>query len=227
MRIGKLLADIPAIVLLASCSLAPLEEASAPEAIEQTSIKEESSLFTADLQSKIFTFETNDKKYLGERGFTLWTVQGTNGNDSFEPVEVKLCKESGRAEAGFGIVFCEQETEGRHFMLAVLINTSGYYTAGKVTDGEFSHINGGWKSSSHIKRGHGIKNTVAVTYDSGNRNFLLRINGYNTAEFTAPEGIPFKGSRRGFAAVIASNEDFPETPVRVTFEAGLPERVRQ
>lgn len=227
MRTVKLLAGIPAIVLLASCGLAPLEETEAPEAMEQTSIKEESELFVPDEQNKIFTFETNDKKYLGERGFTLWTVQGTNGSDSFEPVEVKLCKESGRAEAGFGIVFCEQETEGRHFMLAVLINTSGYYTAGKVTDGEFSHINGGWKSSSHINRGHGIKNTVAVTYDSGNRNFLLRINGYDTAEFAAPEGIPFKGSRRGFAAVISDSEDFPEIPVKVTFEAGLPEQVRQ
>lgn len=167
MRTVKLLACIPAIAMLVSCSLAPIEEASAPKSIEQTNIKEESSLFTADLQSKIFTFETNDKKYLGERGFVLWTVQGTNGSDSFEPFEVKLCKESGKAEAGFGIVLCAQEIGGKPFMLAVLINANGYYTAGKVTDGEFSHINGGWKSSTHINKGHGIKNTVAVTYDSG------------------------------------------------------------
>lgn len=227
MRTGKLLAGIPAIVLLASCSLAPIEETAVPESMEQTNIKEESELFVPDEQNKIFTFETNDKKYLGERGFTLWTAQSTNESGSFEPVEARLCKESGRAEAGFGIVFCGQETEGRHFMLAVLINANGYYTAGKVTDGTFSHINGGWKSSNHINKEHGIKNTVAVTYDSGSRNFLLRINGYDTAEFTAPEGITFKGSRRGFAAVISDSEDFPEIPVRVTFEAGLPEQARQ
>ena len=218
MRTVKLMAAIPAIALLASCGPAPLEEASAPESMEQTSVKEESSLFTADLQSKIFTFETNDKKYLGERGFTLWTVQGTNGSDSFEPVEVKLCKESGRTEAGFGIVFCEQETGGRPFMLAVLINANGYYTVGKVCDGVFGHINDGWKNSNYINKGHGIKNTIAVAYDAGTKNFLLKINGYEITSFTVSEQIAFKDSRSGFAVVIADNENFPGKPVRVTFE---------
>lgn len=218
MRTVKLLACIPAFALLAFCGLAPLEEASAPETMEQTRVKEESSLFTVDAQSRIFTFETNDKKYLGEREFTLWTVQGTNESDSFEPIEARLYKESGRTEAGFGLVFCEQETGGRPFMLAVLINANGYYTVGKVCDGVFGHINDGWKNSNYINKGHGIKNTIAVAYDAGTKNFLLKINGYEITSFTVSEQIAFKGSRSGFAVVIADNENFPGKPVRVTFE---------
>ncbi|MEE0352245.1 MAG: hypothetical protein UDP17_02765, partial [Treponema sp.] len=151
-------------------------------------------------------------------GYTLWTVPNANTSENFNPIAVEAVKESGRTEAGFGIVFCEQETGGRPFMLAVLINAKGYYTVGKVCDGVFGHINDGWKNSNYINRGHGIKNTIAVAYDAGTKNFLLKINGYETTSFTVSEQIAFKGSRSGFAVVIADNENFPGKPVRVTFE---------
>lgn len=167
MRTVKLLACITAFALLASCGLAPLEEASAPETMEQTSVKEESTLFTADAQSRIFTFETNDKKYLGERGFTLWTAQGTNESGSFEPIEARLCKESGKAEAGFGLVFCAQEAGGRPFMLAVLINANGYYTAGKVAGYENDCL--GSASGNHTTK-------QAYTYDSLYQLFGIKIS---------------------------------------------------
>ena len=165
-----------------------------------------------------FTFETNDTKYLTADGWTIWTVPNVNATESFEPLSVEAVKESGITEAGFGIVFCVQKIEGRPFMLTVLINASGYYTAGKVFDGAFSHISGGWKSSGFINRGCGIKNTIAVSYDAGTKNFLLKINGYEITSFTVSEQIAFKGSRSGFAVVIADNENFPGKPVRVTFE---------
>ena len=129
-----------------------------------------------------------------------------------------MIKESGRTEAGFGLVFCEQEIEGKPFMLAVLINANGYYTVGKVSDGVFCHINDGWKNSSFINKGYGIKNTISVAYDTGTRNFILKINGYEITSFTVSEQISFKNSRSGFAAVVANNENFPDKPVRVTFE---------
>lgn len=140
-----------------------------------------------------------------------------NAAESFEPLSVETAKESGRAEAGFGIVFCVQKIEGRPFMLTVLINAGGYYTAGKVFDGAFSHISGDWKSSGFINRGCGIKNTIAVSYDEGRRNFLLRINGHEVTEFAVPEETAFKDSRSGFAVVIAHNENFPDIPVKVMF----------
>ena len=122
------------------------------------------------------------------------------------------------SEAGFGLVFCEQKIEGKPFMLAVLINANGYYTVGKVSDGVFCHINDGWKNSNFINKGYGIKNTISVAYDSGTRNFILKINGYEITSFTVSEQISFKNSRSGFAVVIANNESFPDKPVRVTFE---------
>lgn len=218
MKHENLLIVFASLVLFSSCEIAPFEEGENLVNPDQTNLQEESSMFEKDERNKIFTFETNDTKYLGANGWTLWTVPNVNTSESFNPVAVEVIKESGRTEAGFGLVFCEQKIEGKPFMLAVLINANGYYTVGKVSDGVFCHINDGWKNSNYINRGHGIKNTIAVAYDAGTKNFLLKINGYETTSFTVSEQIAFKGSRSGFAIVIADNENFPGKPVRVTFE---------
>ena len=218
MKHENLLIVFASLVLFSSCELAPFEEGENLINPGQTSVQEESSMFEKDEQNKTFTFETNDTKYLGAKGWTLWTVPNVNTSESFNPVAVEVIKESGRTEAGFGLVFCEQEIEGKPFMLAVLINANGYYTVGKVSDGVFCHINDGWKNSNFINKGYGIKNTISVAYDTGTRNFILKINGYDITSFTVSEQITFKNSRSGFAVVIANNEIFPGKPVRITFE---------
>lgn len=218
MKHENLLIAFASLALFSSCELAPFEEGENLVNPDQTSVQEESSMFEKDEQNKIFTFETNDTRYLGAKGWTLWTVPNVNASENFNPVAVEVIKESGRTEAGFGLVFCEQEIEGKPFMLAVLINANGYYTVGKVSDGVFCHINGGWKNSNFINKGYGIKNTISVAYDTGTRNFILKINGYEITSFTVSEQISFKNSKSGFAVVIANNENFPSKPVRVTFE---------
>ena len=218
MKHEKLLIAFASLALFSSCELASFEEGENLIKPEQTNLQEESSMFEKDEQNKTFTFETNDTKYLGAKGWTLWTVPSVNASESFNPVAVEVIKESGRTEAGFGLVFCEQEIEGKPFMLAVLINANGYYTVGKVSDGVFCHINDGWKNSNFINKGYGIKNTISVAYDTGTRNFILKINGYEITSFTVSEQISFKNSRSGFAVVIAHNENFPDKPVRITFE---------
>ena len=218
MKHENLLIAFASLALFSSCEFAPFEEGENLVNPGQTSVQEESSMFEKDEQNKIFTFETNDTKYLGANGWTLWTVPNVNTSESFNPVAVEVIKESGRTEAGFGLVFCEQKIEGKPFMLAVLINANGYYTVGKVSDGVFCHINDGWKNSNFINKGYGIKNTISVAYDTGTRNFILKINGYDITSFTVSEQITFKNSRSGFAVVIANNENFPGKPIRVTFE---------
>lgn len=218
MKHENLLIAFAALVLFSSCEIAPFEEGENLVNPDQTNLQEESSMFEKDEQNETFTFETNDTKYLGANGWTLWTVPNVNTSESFNPVAVEVIKESGRTEAGFGLVFCEQEIEGKPFMLAVLINANGYYTVGKVSDGVFCHINDGWKNSSFINKGYGIKNTISVAYDTGAKNFILKINGYEITSFTVSEQISFKNSKSGFAVVIANNENFPSKPVRVTFE---------
>lgn len=218
MKHENLLIAFASLVLFSSCELTPFEEEENLVNLDQTNLQEESSMFEKDEQNKIFTFETNDTKYLGTNGWTLWTVPNVNTSESFNPVAVEVIKESGRTEAGFGLVFCEQKIDGKSFMLAVLINANGYYTVGKVSDGVFCHINDGWKNSNFINKGYGIKNTISVAYDTGTKNFILKINGYEITSFTVSEQISFKNSKSGFAVVIANNENFPSKPVRVTFE---------
>ncbi len=218
MKHENLLTVFAVLTMFASCEFTPFEEWENIIKPEQTNVQEESSMFEKDEQNKIFTFETNDTKYLGANGYTLWTVPNVNTSESFNPVTVEAIKESGRTEAGFGLIFCEQKIEEKSFMLAVLINANGYYTVGEVSDGVFCHINDGWKNSNFINKGYGIKNTIAVTYDTGTKNFILKINGYEITSFTASEQFEFKNSRHGFAVVIANNENFPSKPVRVTFE---------
>ena len=218
MKHENLLIVFASLVLFSSCEIAPFEEGENLVNPGQTNLQEESSMFEKDEQNKTFTFETNDTKYLGAKGWTLWTVPSVNASESFNPVAVEVIKESGRTEAGFGLVFCEQEIEGKPFMLAVLINANGYYTVGKVSDGVCCHINDGWKNSNFINKGYGIKNTISVAYDTGTRNFILKIYGYEITSFTVSEQISFKNSRSGFAVVIAHNENFPSKPVRITFE---------
>ena len=218
MKHENLLIVFASLVLFSSCELAPFEEGENLINPDQTNLQEESSMFEKDEQNKIFTFETNDTKYLGANGWTLWTVPNVNTSESFNPVAVEVIKESGRTEAGFGLVFCEQKIDGKPFMLAVLINANGYYTVGKVSDGVFCHINDGWKNSNFINKGYGIKNTISVAYDTGTKNFILKINNYEITSFTVSEQISFNNSKSGFAVVIANNENFPSKPVRVTFE---------
>lgn len=218
MKLAKLLTVIFIATLLFSCDLEPFDEKTNSLRLEQTCVKEESEMFKYDDQSKVFTFETNDTKYLSDRGYTLWTASNVNAEEYFKPLSVVAVKESGRTQAGFGLVFCEQILDGKPFMLTVLINAEGFYTTGKVFDGMFSHINNGWKSSNHINKGAGIKNTIAVDYYAASNTFLLKINEYEITNFTVPEQITVKGSKSGFAVVIADNESFPNNPVKVTFE---------
>lgn len=220
MKNGKILIGFIVSIIFASCELAPFETTEVVEPIqpEQTYIEEKSTMFEQEKESNVFTFETNDTRFLKTNGYTLWTVPNVNANESFNPVAVEVIKESGRTEAGFGLVFCEQKIEGKPFMLAVLINANGYYTVGKVSDGVFCHINDGWKNSNFINKGYGIKNTISVAYDTGAKNFILKINSFEITSFTVSEQISFKNSRSGYVVVIANNESFPSKPVRVTFE---------
>lgn len=220
MKLTKLFPVLAFFSMLVSCTLTPFGgDASEDELQEETAVIEgESSFYTEDDDGGRYIFETNDTRYLNDAGFTVWTTNHVNESDAFEPITVSLSKESGRSEAGYGIVFCSREIDGKPFLLTVLINTKGMYTAGKVVDGVFSHINGGWKNSNYINRGYGIKNEMTVSFDSGKKNFLLSINGYEVAAFTAPEKMEFKDSRSGFVVVIAGNEDLPKTPVKVSFE---------
>lgn len=218
MKYMKLLMGLVLLTIMTSCELAPFEEGQNPVTPEQTNVQEESTMFEEYEQNKMFIFETNDTKYLTPNGYTLWTVPQINTSENFNAISVKVTKESGRTEAGFGLVFCEQNIDEKPFMLAVMINTNGLYSIGKIYDGVFSHINNGWLKSNHIYSGLGVPNDISITFNNTNKNFTLSINNYEITSFTVNEKITFKNSRSGYVVVIANNENFPSKPVRVTFE---------
>lgn len=218
MKYMKLLMGLVLLTIMTSCELAPFEEGQNPVTPVQTNVQEESTMFEEYEQNKTFIFETNDTKYLTPNGYTLWTVPQINTSENFNAISVKVTKESGRAEAGFGLVFCEQNIDEKPFMLAVMINTNGLYSIGKIYDGVFSHINNGWLKSNHIYSGLGVPNDISITFNNTNKNFTLSINNYEITSFTVNEKITFKNSRSGYVVVIANNENFPSKPVRVTFE---------
>lgn len=217
-RLKLLLINI-SIILLVSCELSPFIREKETINPEQTNVKEETSLFNQEnSDDQSYEFVTNDTRFLNSNGYTFWSVPYVNTHDDFEPVTVTVRKESGRSEAGFGIVFCKQELNGKSYMLTVLINGNGLYTVGKVIEGSFHYLDKGWKPSDSINRGQGVNNKISVSYDSEKKLFNLYINDYKVTSFSTSEDIIFKNSKSGFAVVIANNETFPANPVKVTFE---------
>ncbi len=206
------------IIIMSSCHLEPFETDKKQILIEESVINEETTLFVKNNTNDSYCFQTNDNKYLSPTGFTLWTATFVNESDNFNPLSYTLYKESGKPDAGYGIVFCCQETDGVPFMLTVLINSKGMFSVGKVKNGVFSHINEGWKSSSFINRGYGVNNTISISYNYERNEFEIKINNTVISIFTIAENISFKNSRSGFVVIIAPDEDFPAVPVKVTFE---------
>lgn len=218
MKKKKNLLGLVFLTFLCSCGLSPFEESPSLVMPEETNIKQETTLFKESESADAVVFEMNDSKYLAANGYTFWTVPFINDMDKFSPMSVRVCKESGRMEAGFGLVFCEQKINEKPFMLTALINTGGLYAIGKISDGVFSHINGGWKNSNYINKGYGVRNDISISFDDVKKDFMLKINGYEITAFATAEEIVFKDSRYGFAVVIANNENFPSDSVKVTFE---------
>ena len=126
MKIIKLFPVLIFIPVLASCNLTVHDgEDQEPVPEEIPAIEEENSLYTDETETGIYVFETNETRYLNRNGYTVWTTKDINEADSFEPITVSVMKQSGRSEAGFGIVFCSQEIDDKPFLITVLINTNG------------------------------------------------------------------------------------------------------
>lgn len=223
MECEKIILGFIVSIIFASCELSPFKTTEPvppvpPIQPEETYIEEQNTMFQQEEGDNGFVFETNDTRYLTSTGYTLWSVPNINNSKNFEEISVGVTKQSGRTEAGFGVVFCRQTIDEKPYMLTVLINANGYYTIGKVYDGVFRHINEGWESSNYIKRGLGIKNLINITYDENNTNFTLKLNGYEITNFSVEEEILFRESKSGYVVVIANNENFPKNSVKVFFE---------
>ena len=71
---------------------------------------------------------------------------------------------SGRACAGYGMLFFYNKNNGKEYMMTVMINTRRQYKIDKVSDGQVVPISGGWVTAQGLKGGFGVQNTISVSH---------------------------------------------------------------
>jgi len=210
-------------VVISSCTLEPFDsqkeiiENQVQEEVEETVVEKVSELFTTEIDDRTFVFETNDSKYLKKTGYTIWTTNKTNISSSFETINCEMYKSSGKTEAGYGVVFCQQKINTEDYMLCVMINTVGQYIIGNVVDAKFQKIEG-WKDCSYLNKGYGVKNQLCITYDEKTQYFTININGKYVTKFKVMDDIKFEKTKIGYVVVISNLEKFPQKEVRVVFK---------
>lgn len=198
------------------------DENEAPLPVEQESkIEQADKLFLASADNKnLYTFETNKQKYLSSKGTTFWSVKKNNtANKLFTTRTVRVVKESGSPKAGFGMVFCVQESQskGSFNMFAVLLNTNGQYAVGKLIKGNYTNIQW-WTDSNFINRGFGAINYIRVEYNSETMEFTLFINDSELLKFSDSDSSPrLNYGSDGYVAVLDGKEDFSVSNTKITF----------
>jgi hypothetical protein len=180
---------------------------------EKTVFQSVNELFVkSDNDEHLTRFFTNDPKYHGPNGFTLWTA-GMEEDGELDR-EVIVSKSSGNNSAGYGLVICHKmrESEGTEklVMLTVMINNRGQYAVGKVEDAAYKEIKpwtlanlGG--QGNYLRMGSGQENKIRVAY-SGDNYYDLYVNGEKIDAFT--EEAPFcegKG-QSGYVVVVAPGD---------------------
>jgi hypothetical protein len=183
-------------------------------------IREASELFAEegeDEEGNVTTrLRTNDRKYRGTNGSTLWTVWGEE--EEFSGREVRTSKASGDAAAGYGLVICHgvRESGGREeeTMLVVMINNRGEYAVGRVIGGSYRSI-AWWTKNAAIRGWSGAPNEIKVSKEG--EEFVVACNGIEVWRFADTEEPVHRGGRNGYVVVISPLDRFPEEETDVYF----------
>ena len=198
------------LFILSGCSSSTMP--SAPTVPDGTTVEKNSQLFVTDSGSGVVTFLTNDARYNGYYGYTLWTE--TSGIlDPFSHLNVTFSKMSGNAEGGYGVVFCSHDNT----MLLVLLNTQKEYLIGELTGNVFTALQD-WTETQDLYLGYNQTNIVDITRDSGTGVFSLAFNGGDPVFFRDDEEPYHSGGRNGYIVVVSPLDTFPDVPVMVTFK---------
>jgi hypothetical protein len=181
---------------------------------ESGTAQEASSLFVVDPgEPSLVEFETNDDAYISDRGYTLWALKA-NSQSPFVARTVVLNKRSGSAEAGYGLVFCHHGADER--MLVAMIDTQQEYIVGEAVGSRFTAIVP-WTNSAYLKKGYNQDNEIGLRLDAGSSTFTLTLNGVGVKSFSAMEPEYELDGGNGYLVVVSPWDEFPGTPVHVTF----------
>ncbi|QQO10752.1 hypothetical protein [Breznakiella homolactica] len=183
---------------------------------------EENSELFEKKDSGAIVFETNERKYESERGYTVWGLK-EGKQEPFAARDVEMVKVRGYAGAGYGIVLCHGKETGseEESMLVVMINTEKEYTVGKVVDGVFTYIEP-WTYTDALDSGYGAKNRLRIERD-GSGEYTIKINGAEMEKGFRDENDPVKtGGDDGYIVVLSPRDRFGQEGVRVEFTEAAP-----
>lgn len=165
--------------------------------------------------------KTNNTKYWGVRGYTLWKFLGEE-IDKNAP-SIKVVKKEGASEAGYGLVCYSTKSEAgqkRYRMLVILIHVDGKYSIGYVVNGLYKHI--AWKKESkELNKGYGIENSISVKKEGKkieiyfNDESYLRKPSYtinDSSEYLLGEG------EAGLIGVVSAKDKFPDDFVWIEYK---------
>jgi hypothetical protein len=180
-----------------------------------------SDLFTQELSGEC-RFFTADSAFIGPRGYTLWTLSGSE-QTPFLRREAILRKDGGNIYAGYGIVFCEYpSSDGNETMLVAMINAEAQYSVGEATGAVYSpYTSSTWVNApAQLLAGYGMSNVLAVVRDPATGIFSLSLNGSVVFSFKDQRTPHADGGGEGYIAVISPQESFPDKPVKICFIIG-------
>ncbi len=134
-------------------------------------------------------------------------------------LQVQVKKMYGFYGAGYGIVYCYQDTNNYY---RVLVNTAGQYQISKKVSGTQSFYTAGawtttvpttWPTGVNVKLGYNVVNIIKVV-NNGSGNFDLFFNGVKEISFN---DSAFTGGDSGYFAAVGSDsiEKFPNVPVDI------------
>jgi len=210
-RIIIIIVFVVFIVLITGCSVT--SNTSTVKGPEDTAVIEANSeLFILDTGTGIISFTTNNVKYTGEHGYTLWTEESTI-QDPFVHLNVSLNKTSGNEAAGYGVLFGSHDNT----MLVVLINIYQEFIIGELTGNIFTELQD-WKRDESLKSGYNKSNIIDISCSSGTDNFSLSFNGGEINSFRDDDEPFHLSGKNGYIIVISPLDNFPETPVSITFK---------
>lgn len=167
-----------------------------------------------------YFFSVNDTKEIDSDGKTYYCCNATPAGTGVFTYTVKLRKDSGAQNGGFGVVF--QKTDSKNFWV-FNINVLGSYYLAKVVDGGINEMSSlSWVFSPFLTPGYGKTNEIRIAY-LGNNSYTIYANGNTVVSYTDSKWQPaLTNGCFGLDTVIMPNESFPGTPLTVRYEVVSP-----
>jgi len=157
-------------------------------------------------------FSTTERDYF-DTAFHWWDDASLQIPTMTIPVEAEIKKMSGYENAGYGIIFCVQDSNN-YYKLLITINQR--YRISELVNNSSSTIRP-WSDSSDLVAGYGEINKIRIEYEGANTFSIY----FNDAPLISDQFVDptFSGGYAGYYASVSGseNEQLPQVPVDVRF----------